>query len=92
MSTRGSQTQAETSDIILNMQSLNDDERKEVLGEVLADELKAIREYVEDIPEIKQKVHKIDATVNEINGRLATIESVVKDHESDIRSLKRKVA
>ncbi|HUD06138.1 MAG TPA: hypothetical protein VMR18_04475 [Candidatus Saccharimonadales bacterium] len=74
------------------MQSLNDDERKEVLGEVLADELKAIREYVEDVPDIKQKVHKIDATVNEINDRLSTIENVVKEQESDIRTLKRKVA
>jgi hypothetical protein len=61
------------------MQSLNDDERKEELGGVLADELKAIREYVEDVPDIKQKVHKIDATVSEINDRLSTIENVVKE-------------
>jgi hypothetical protein len=38
------------------MQSLNDDERKEVLGEVLADELKTILEYVKDVPLIKKSL------------------------------------
>jgi hypothetical protein len=37
------------------MQSLSDDERKQVLGEVLANELKAIHELVKDVPEMKQK-------------------------------------
>lgn len=74
------------------MQSLSDDERKEVLGEVLADELKAIREYVQDVPEIKQKVRNIDATVSEINDRLSVIENVVREHELDIKNLKAKAA
>jgi hypothetical protein len=34
------------------MQSLSDDERREILGEILADELKAIRERVQDLPEL----------------------------------------
>jgi 2-phospho-L-lactate guanylyltransferase (CobY/MobA/RfbA family) len=55
------------------MQSLNDDERKEVLGEVLADELKAIHEYVKDIPIMKQEVHQVKAIVNEVNDRLSII-------------------
>ena len=76
------------------MQSLDDDddERNQVLGEVLADELKAIHEYVKDIPIIKQELHQVKATANEVNDRLSIIENVVKDHESDIRSLKRKTA
>jgi predicted nucleic acid-binding Zn-ribbon protein len=74
------------------MQSLNDDERKAALGEVLADELKVIKEYVEDVPDIKLKVHKIDATVSEINDRLSVLENVVKEHETDIRKLKAKQA
>jgi predicted nucleic acid-binding Zn-ribbon protein len=74
------------------MQSLDDDERKAVLGEVLADELKVIREYVEDVPEIKQKVHKINATVSEINDRLSVLESVVREHELEIRKFKTKPA
>ncbi|MHB1865360.1 MAG: hypothetical protein ACYCPS_04360 [Candidatus Saccharimonadales bacterium] len=74
------------------MQSLNDDERKEVLGEVLADELKVIREYVEDVPAIKRDLHQVKTTVDEINNHLSVIEHVVKDHETDIKSLKHKAA
>jgi len=75
-----------------SMQSLNDDERKEVLGEVLADELKVIREYVQDVPAVKQELHQVKATVEDISDRLTVIEYVVKDHESELRLLKRKVA
>jgi uncharacterized protein YaaN involved in tellurite resistance len=74
------------------MQSLDDDERKEVLGEILADELKAIGEYVKDVPKIQQEVHQIHATVDDMNDRLKVFEVVLKEHEADIRSLKRKAA
>jgi len=74
------------------MQALNDDERKEVLGEVLADELKAIAEYVKDMPVIREELHQVHATVNEINERLSVMEHVVREHEADIKSLKRKAA
>jgi len=40
------------------MQSLNDDEREQLLGEVLANELKAIHELVKDMPEIKQTIYE----------------------------------
>jgi hypothetical protein len=74
------------------MQSLDDDERKEVLGEILADELKAIGEYVKDVPKIQQEVHQIHATVDDMNDRLKVFEVVPKEHEADIRSLKHKAA
>jgi len=74
------------------MQSLNDDERKAVLGEVLNDELKAILEYVKELPAIQQELHQVHATVSEVSDRLNVVEHVVKEHESEIRSLKRKVA
>lgn len=74
------------------MQSLNDDERKDVLGEVLADELKAIREYVEDVPKVKEEVHQVHAKVDDIDDRLKVIEAVVKHQETDIRKLKKQAA
>ncbi|MCW2933296.1 MAG: hypothetical protein JWM19_4258 [Actinomycetia bacterium] len=43
------------------MQSLDDGERRAVLGEVLADELKAIAEYVKDMPLIMKKVEGVFA-------------------------------
>jgi hypothetical protein len=70
------------------MQSLNDDERREVLGEVLSDELKAILECVKDIPTLQQELHQVHATASDISDRLNIIEHVVKEHESDIKQLK----
>lgn len=64
------------------MQSLDGDERKDILGEVLFDELKAIREYVSEIPAIKRKL-------NEVGQRLIEVEHIVKIHEVDIRQIRR---
>ena len=36
------------------MQDTSDDERRGVLGEVLADALKAIGEYVKDVPRVQE--------------------------------------
>lgn len=63
------------------MQSLSDDERQEILGEVLFDELKAIREYVEDLPAIKQRLTEVDE-------RLIEVERIVKIQEIDIRQIR----
>lgn len=78
--------------ILLSMQSLNDDERKAVLGEVLSDELKAILEYVKEVPALRQELHQVHATVNDISERLHVIEHVVKEHESEIKHLKPRAA
>ena len=48
------------------MQSLDDDE------------LKAILEYVKEVPDLQQKLHQVRATVNDISDRLHVIEHVVK--------------
>jgi hypothetical protein len=74
------------------MQSLNDDERNAVLGDILSDELKAILEYVKEVPALQQELHQVHAAVNDISDRLHVIEHVVKEHESEIRQLKRKAA
>jgi hypothetical protein len=67
------------------MQSLSDDEKKEVLGEVLSDQLQAILEYVQEIPLIKQKLYEVD-------NRLIEVERVVKIHELDIRQIRQQFA
>lgn len=74
------------------MQSFNDDEEKRVLSEVLADKLDAIMDYVKDVPVLGQELHKVHATVNEISDRLTVIEHVVREHELEIKHLKRKTA
>ena len=63
------------------MQSLDDNERREVLGGVLADELKVILEYVKDIPLIKQDTR-------EIKKRLTSVERIENAHEFDIKQIR----
>ena len=57
------------------MQSLSDDERNQVLvvGEVLADELKAIHELVKDVPTIKNDVHALKQDVEELKSDMMKI-------------------
>lgn len=67
--------------MVITMQSLNEDERRQVLGEVLADQLQAILEYVKDIPLIKRELH-------EVKERLTEVERIVRIHEVDIRQIR----
>ncbi len=71
------------------MQSLNEDEQRQVLGEVLADQLKVILEYVQEIPGIKQKLYEVDDRLINVENRLIVIEYIVKVHEADIKYLRR---
>jgi hypothetical protein len=61
------------------MQSLSDDERKQALGEVLADELKAIHELVKDVPEMKQKIDVLDSDMKEVKSDIKVIKAAVTD-------------
>lgn len=61
------------------MQSLSDDERKAVLGEVLADELKAIKEYVKDVPVLKQDTQVIKNDVTELKSDMKIVKAAVTD-------------
>ncbi len=74
------------------MQSLSDDERKLVLGEVLADELRVIREYVEEVPALRAELREVHIKVDEIDERLIVVEHVVKAHERNIQLLLARVS
>ena len=67
------------------MQGLSDDERRAVLGEVLADELKVILECVKDIPQIFVRLDRIET-------RLDRSEKILEMHEADISFLRTKMA
>lgn len=76
------------------MQSLNNEERKQVLGEVLSDELKVIREYVQDVPIVKHKVDKLEKDMTEIKSDMKIVKVAITDmsrqlidHERRITSL-----
>lgn len=81
------------------MQSLDDDERKMVLGEVLADELKAIREYVQDVPAIRRDIETLKEDVAELKSDMKIVKAVVIDqskqinqHDTFLKTLKPKAA
>jgi hypothetical protein len=61
------------------MQSLSDNEKKAVLGEVLADELKVIMEYVAGVPRIERKVTKLEKDMHEVKSDIKVIKAVVTD-------------
>ena len=76
------------------MQSLNDDERKQVLGDVLSYELKAIHEPVKDVLSIKNDIRELKENANELKSDLKIVKAAVtdvskqqKDHEHRITHL-----
>ena len=66
------------------MQDLSDDDRKTILGEVLLDELKIIREYLEDVPVIKQKVTKLEADVEELKADMKVVKNILAKHDTKL--------
>lgn len=76
----------------MSMMSLNDDERREVLGEVLMDELRVIREYVSEIPLIKKDVAELKLIAEEHTQILQRHDVLLRVHGRDIEQLKAKLA
>ena len=70
------------------MVDLSDEERKDVLGEVLADQLKAIFEYVKDIPGMKRDLNDLKQKSDVIDNRLIVVEAVARAHEVELRFIK----
>ena len=64
---------------LVTMQSLSDDEEKAILGEVLADQLKAIFEYVQDIPLIKRDIAIVKEDIRELKDGNAAFKVAMKD-------------
>ena len=55
------------------MHDIDDETRKQVLGEFLMHEVEAIREYVEDVPVIKQGVGELRAKVEELSEDMKVV-------------------
>ena len=68
------------------MQNMDDEDRRAVLGEVLMDELKAIREYLEDIPVIKRDVKQLKIDVDELKADMKVIKVVATDHNYQLQN------
>lgn len=68
------------------MQDLNDDERKQVLGEVLMDELKAIREGIADLP-TRQEFKGLEAKVDGLADDVTVLKAAVTDQGKELRAV-----
>lgn len=72
------------------MQDLSDDDRKQVLGEVLFDELRAIRESLEDVPK-RTEFNELSGKVDQISKDVETIKLVVTDHSRQLNNHEQRV-
>ncbi len=80
------------------MQSLDDEERKLVLGEVLVDELRAIREGIADLP-TRTEFNELRDDVTELKSDMKVVKAVITDqskqlnqHDTFLKALKQKAA
>ena len=73
------------------MQSLNNDERKQVLGEVLSDELKVIREYVQDVPLLKQDIQVIKGDISELKSDMKIVKVAITDMSRQLVDHERRI-
>lgn len=85
---------------------MDDETRREVLGEALMDELRAIRENTDEIPAIKHRLEHVDerltvaqsdmkvvkAAVRDISSKLVVIDHRLDDHDRAIKRLEHKAA
>jgi septal ring factor EnvC (AmiA/AmiB activator) len=73
------------------MQELSDDDRKAILGEVLMGELAAIREYVADIPAIKQDLAQLKGDVKELKDDMKIVKAAVTEHSVQLHDHERRI-
>jgi uncharacterized protein YoxC len=73
------------------MRSLSDDERKSVLGKVLTDELKAIVEYVKDIPAIKAKMDTLSEDIQVVKSDIRIIKAAIADLSKQVDDHERRI-
>ncbi len=76
------------------MQDLTDEERKQVLGEVLMDELKAIREGIANLPtrpefnELTEKVDELAADMRVVKAAVTDQGKQLADHAGQLAHLR----
>ena len=67
----------------MNVHDLTDKERLQLLGEVFMDELRVIREYLEDIPGMKRDIATLKIDVSQLKSDMVIVKAVLKDHSKE---------
>ncbi len=74
------------------MQSLGEEEKRQVLGSVLADQLSAIQEAVKDVPEIKKQLADIDVGLHKLTDDLNVIKAAINSISEQVNHHERQIA
>ena len=74
------------------MQSLSEDEKRQVLGSVLADQLSAIQEAVKDVPEIKTKLDKMERILSDVDSDVKVSKAAITDLSRTVNEHERQIA
>lgn len=67
---------------------MDDEARREVLGETILEELKAIREGVEALSGVPGRLVTIEEDISELKSDMKVIKAVIREHSADIIELK----
>jgi hypothetical protein len=63
-------------------------DRDRILSEKLWGELENIRQYVQDIPEIKDRLGRLESDVSEMKGIQIVHGEILKEHSAELREIK----
>jgi septal ring factor EnvC (AmiA/AmiB activator) len=73
------------------MQSLSEEEKRQVLGTVLADQLSVIQDSVKDVPEIKKQLQKLDDEVMQLSSDIKIIKTAIIDITQQVNAHERQI-
>jgi 2-phospho-L-lactate guanylyltransferase (CobY/MobA/RfbA family) len=73
------------------MQSLSEDEKRQVLGTVLADQLTAIQEAVKDVPEINSKLANLETALEKVGEDIRIMKAAVTDLSTQVNNHEREI-
>ena len=73
------------------MQSLSEDEKRQVLGSVLSDQLSAISESVKDVPEIKSQLESIGRVLSGVDNDVKALKAAVTDLSRTVNEHERQI-
>jgi hypothetical protein len=62
------------------MQQIDEQTLRSILGEVIADELKVIHEYLESLLPLPDQVRQLDDRLKNVEADIKVIKAVITDH------------
>ncbi len=71
---------------------MSEDEKQQVLGSVLADQLSAIQEAVKDVPEIKIKLDKMERILSDVGSDVRVSKAAITDLSHQVNEHERQIA